>query len=745
MLAKFKRVISFIFSAAFVTTLMVTPASTAYVNGDSMDAPEISQFEASGKYVNAESQTLKAAYYLNEKAYVTASILKDNGATVNMLFANSYQNKGYNTLTWSGKNEDDKYVESGDYTLSLYAHNDAGSFSYKYDFHVENTQPIKDDNDKNDYYNPDTTKKYNQKGGEHTYSDPNNQDTSLITQESGPYSFNPLVDNFTIKFELNYADQVTVDILSSGKTVRTLMKNIWKDANTVYMLNWNGKNESGSYVDQGKYKYRITLGNGDQYYGDIAVNFKDENSYNKNDKNNEYYNNYDGYNDYNNDGSLNIYGQKAEPSTFNPKSVKEETKISYNLSENAMVTVTVRQKSGAHVRYLIDNKSQGKGYHSVNFDGKDDQGKYLAEGLYTVQIKAKKSGESDAESTTVDIDYGIYGNPKTTTKLSPKISDYKADPKYFDAGEEKTKITYHTNDSGYVTMKIMDGNKVVTTLIDNDYKEKGDHAQLWNGTNYYNQYVPAGVYQFAIWFYNGKGDDYVKGNVEVDYSKYVSTYVDPYPSPKKIKVLADGDTYNYDYYNYNNLYNNNEPAADCAGFSDVNESSKYCEAIKFVKENKIFNGYTNGNFYPNKAIQRDEALRVVMETFKLKTMPNDDGSNLGFADVQAYAWYVPYLKAAKYLGIISGYPDGLFRPYQSINRVEFTKVFVETAKDANGISTPPCLSKPYVDTPMSWYTDYVCYAKDKGLIKTVDEFHYQPAKLITRGEVAEFVYNYFGK
>lgn len=760
MSTKFKRVISFVFSAAFVTTLMVTPASTAYINNGYMLAPEISQFEASGKYINADSQNLKVAYYLNEKAYITASILGDNGAVVNMIFANSFQTKGYNTLTWSGKNEDGNYVETGDYTLSLYANNDAGSYTYKYDFHVEHKDLVNDGKYKKDYYNPDNTKKYGPNGGDNNYSDPYNKNTSLIMQESGPYSFNPLQENFQIKFELNYADQVTVDILSTGQTVRTIMKNVWKESNKVYIVNWNGKNDSGSYVDQGKYKYRITLGNGDQYYGDVVVNFKGEtpsdngNYYYKNyypgkdgykyNDNYKGYNGYHDYNDYNKDGSLNVYGQKAEPSTFNPKSVKDETKISYNLSESAMVSVIVRQKSGAHVRYLIDNKSQSKGYHSVNFDGKDDQGKYLPEGTYNIQIKAKKSGQSDAESASVYIDYGIYSSPKASVKLAPKITNYKADPKYFDAGEEKTKITYHTNDSGYVTMKIMDGNKVITTLIDNDYKEKGDHAQLWNGKNAYNQYVPAGVYQFAIWFYNGKGDDFVKSNVEVDYSKYVGTYTDPYPTPKKIKVLADGDTYNYDYYNYNPVYNSNEPAKNCAGFSDVNESSKYCDAIKFAKDHKIFVGYNDGNFYPNKAIQRDEALKVVMETFNLSTMPAD-GSNLGFKDVAPDGWYVPYLKAAKYLGIISGYPNGFFKPYQSINRVEFTKVFVETAKDADGFALPPCLNKPYVDTPMTWYTDYVCYAKAKGLIKTVDDFHYQPSKLITRGEVAEFVYNYFGK
>jgi len=70
-------------------------------------------------------------------------------------------------------------------------------------------------------------------------------------------------------------------------------------------------------------------------------------------------------------------------------------------------------------------------------------------------------------------------------------------------------------------------------------------------------------------------------------------------------------------------------------------------------------------------------------------------------------------------GIAEGYEDGSFRAYNPIKRAEFTKILVEAklghepVEYADGINGERCFS----DVPNGkWFTSYVCWAKDNGIV-----------------------------
>jgi hypothetical protein len=71
------------------------------------------------------------------------------------------------------------------------------------------------------------------------------------------------------------------------------------------------------------------------------------------------------------------------PNPFNP-----QTLIKYDLPEPGFVNITVYNILGQKVKTLVD-EPQEMGYKSVYWDGKDDEGKEVASGIYFYKIKTK--------------------------------------------------------------------------------------------------------------------------------------------------------------------------------------------------------------------------------------------------------------------------------------------------------------------------------------------------------------------
>jgi hypothetical protein len=163
----------------------------------------------------------------------------------------------------------------------------------------------------------------------------------------------------------------------------------------------------------------------------------------------------------------------------------------------------------------------------------------------------------------------------------------------------------------------------------------------------------------------------------------------------------------------------------CAGFTDVLVDDPHCPALSYVKSNGIFGGYPDGTFKPDQEINRAETVKVISEGFDL-TILEDDGTNLGFSDVEIGAWYMGYLKTAVDELVIEGYPDGTYKPSQTVNYVEMLKIFFETAD----VEIPDAAEG-------EWYQKYVDYANANNLVSYDDV-----AAGMKRVDVAELFYQW---
>jgi uncharacterized repeat protein (TIGR02543 family) len=99
-------------------------------------------------------------------------------------------------------------------------------------------------------------------------------------------------------------------------------------------------------------------------------------------------------------------------------------------------------------------------------------------------------------------------------------------------------------------------------------------------------------------------------------------------------------------------------------FSDVKESSWYNTAVSTMANMGIISGYPDGTFKPNESITRAEFAAIAARF---------DAANVSsvadFSDIAGH-WAALEISKAANNGWVSGYPDGTFRPNQKITRAE---------------------------------------------------------------------------
>jgi len=165
-------------------------------------------------------------------------------------------------------------------------------------------------------------------------------------------------------------------------------------------------------------------------------------------------------------------------------------------------------------------------------------------------------------------------------------------------------------------------------------------------------------------------------------------------------------------------------------FTDLSDSDPGYSAVMSLRAAGVISGYPDGTFKPQGEINRAELMKILIEGFY-------EQENLGetncFPDVQDQ-WFAPYVCAGKRLGWIDGYPDGTFKPGNSVNRAEGIKIVMSslTSNFKARVQMPR-------DVPTgSWFFDFVGKAIEQGIV--IEERLFKPSENLTREDAALWIF-----
>ncbi len=174
-----------------------------------------------------------------------------------------------------------------------------------------------------------------------------------------------------------------------------------------------------------------------------------------------------------------------------------------------------------------------------------------------------------------------------------------------------------------------------------------------------------------------------------------------------------------------------------APFKDVPTDYWAIGAIKYMVSKNIISGYPDGTFKPDKIVTRAEYAKMLALSLNLDISKGRDI----YADVPKTHWAYKYITAVTDAGLMKGYGKGKFGPNDTVKKEEIITTIVRLKK-WNLISPK---SGTFPDVPHKyWAYPYIETAVSHGLIKKVDRgltdgnFHIKAGA--TRAQTAELLY-----
>jgi len=109
-----------------------------------------------------------------------------------------------------------------------------------------------------------------------------------------------------------------------------------------------------------------------------------------------------------------------------------------------------------------------------------------------------------------------------------------------------------------------------------------------------------------------------------------------------------------------------------------------------------------------------------------------------FSDVPPTNPFFCYIETGYNAGILSGYADGTFRPFNDVTRGQLCKIVVIALGWADDCPAPGHFSDVPVGSPFFCYIET---AYNHGIISGYDDGTFRPNNPATRGQIAKIVYS----
>ncbi|MEO1740474.1 MAG: S-layer homology domain-containing protein, partial [Cyanobacteria bacterium J06629_9] len=151
-------------------------------------------------------------------------------------------------------------------------------------------------------------------------------------------------------------------------------------------------------------------------------------------------------------------------------------------------------------------------------------------------------------------------------------------------------------------------------------------------------------------------------------------------------------------------------------FSDV-QGDIYAQQIARAVDIGFIAGFEDNTFRPQTALTREQLVSMVLEALDAQdnlsiALPNQV-SSAPFRDVPSNRWSAAKIQFANQAGIVTGYPDGTFRPAQQVTRAEMIAVLRRAAEYRKSLLNEGTTLNPtqtafnFSDTSGHWAADVI--------------------------------------
>ncbi len=522
--------------------------------------------------------------------------------------------------------------------------------------------------------------------------------------------WDPTDSELEINFELvNEVKSLHIRAEQGNNVIKIMDDKVVDDDD--YTETWDGTDDDGDFVSEGEWTI-VLIADGDKVTDTVNVK-------------------------YDQPGIVEAFVTKD---SFDP-SEDEFVTLAFKVDTKSEVTVEAFQGSQKELKLLNNEPVKKNKWYAVSWDGLDKDGEEVDFGKdWKFKITAKNETDDDILATK-NVEFDIEED-EVSDKKSNVTNDYVS-PVVFDNDQNDTvTLSYTIDEDAEIFVAVYEGvstgGKAEIELLDFVEQAAGSHTVEWNGKNDKNKTLSDGVYTYKL---ISKANGNYK---ETEIGRFVvgntGDFVSPEPTPEPDPTPAPA------------------PIA-CGDYTDTkfiaNSDYELCAAIDWVTTQDIFGGYTDGTFGPYNTINRAEVLKVVFEAFKDVAILPNDGSNQGFFDLDPSAWYMPYVRTAKFYSMLQGYSDGSAGVTKNISRAEFLKFALKASEAFTGYAVPKYAFSYYVDVNVndpgqSWFKDFAGVAYEMNLFNIYDKnyvygspVYLQPSKLVTRGEVALVLYRMY--
>ncbi len=148
------------------------------------------------------------------------------------------------------------------------------------------------------------------------------------------------------------------------------------------------------------------------------------------------------------------------------------------------------------------------------------------------------------------------------------------------------------------------------------------------------------------------------------------------------------------------------------------------EAVDVLSGLGVISGYPDGTFRPDNIVTRAEMAKLIVAALGLEKFAVSTTSK--YPDMVEAPWAQGFVAYGTSLGFISGYPDGTFRPNRTVSYEEACSMILRA------------LGYTSEFLPGDWPTEWVVKAKSLGILDGITAATSTGAN---RGDIAEMLYN----